>query len=55
MNKYNIDPSQEIFAVGMACVVGSFFGGFTAVASFSRSAVNAMSGAKTPFSSMYNT
>jgi len=45
---YNVDSTQELFALGMANIVGSFFGGWPVCGSFSRSAVNAMSGTRTP-------
>ena len=51
MYKYELNPSQEILAVSIASMVGACFGGFTACASFSRSAINAMSGARSQFSS----
>jgi SulP family sulfate permease len=46
-NDYKIDPNQELFALGMANLVGSFFQSFPGTGGFSRSAVNDQSGAKT--------
>lgn len=47
-----IDPNQELVALGTANIAGSLFQGFPISASFSRSAVNNESGAKTPLSSI---
>jgi len=49
-NKYNVDASQELYAVGLGNLFGSLFGGYPVTGSFSRSAVNSMSGAATTFS-----
>eukprot|EP00794_Sanderia_malayensis_P014989 gene14989-16535_t len=49
-SKQRIDTFQELLATGFANVFVSFFSGFPVTASFSRSAVNNMSGAKTCFS-----
>ena len=48
---YDIDPTQELLALSIGNIVGSFFGGWPVTGSFSGSAVNAMSGTMTPFSS----
>ncbi|KAJ3089532.1 hypothetical protein HK102_006173 [Quaeritorhiza haematococci] len=45
---YTIDPSQEMVALGLTNVLGSFLSGYPATGSFSRSAVNAASGVRTP-------
>ncbi|MDA0873901.1 MAG: solute carrier family 26 protein, partial [Bacteroidetes bacterium] len=47
-----IDPSQELTALGMANVVGSFFLSYPAAGGFGRTAVNAQAGARTPLASM---
>jgi len=44
--KYDIDANQEFMAIGLANIVGAFFQGFPSVGSFSRTAVNGNSGAK---------
>ncbi|CAO3599115.1 unnamed protein product [Absidia cylindrospora] len=53
---YNINPNQEIFAIGISNILGSFFGGAPATGAFSRTAIMAKSGVRTPaggiFSSM---
>ncbi|MCV9387535.1 SulP family inorganic anion transporter [Reichenbachiella ulvae] len=45
-NEYEVRANQELVALGVANVVGSMFSSFTSSASFSRSAVNNNSGAK---------
>ena len=52
-NNYKIDASQELVALGVGNVLASFFAAFPVTGSFSRSAVNSMSGARTPLSSKY--
>jgi len=47
--KYDIDADQEFMAIGIANLVGSFFQGFPVVGSFSRTAVNGNSGARSTF------
>lgn len=47
-----IDPNKELLALGSANIVGSFFQSYLASASFSRSAINQASGAKTPMASV---
>jgi SulP family sulfate permease len=46
-NDYKIVPNQELIALGMANLVGSFFQSFPGTGGFSRSAVNDQAGAKT--------
>lgn len=43
-----LDASQEMIALGMSNILGSFVGAFPATGSFSRSAVNHNSGVRTP-------
>ena len=50
---YEVDSTQELIAMGFANCIGSFLGGFPVCGSFSRSAVNAMSGTRTPFSGLF--
>ncbi|NXL20420.1 S2611 protein, partial [Setophaga kirtlandii] len=47
-NGYRIDPSQELLALGVANVLGSFVSSFPITGSFGRTAVNAQSGVCTP-------
>mmetsp|Transcript_33713 Transcript_33713/g.62348 ORF Transcript_33713/g.62348 Transcript_33713/m.62348 type:complete len:897 (+) Transcript_33713:107-2797(+) len=47
---YEIEPGQELFALGMSNLVGSFFSCYPVTGSFSRSAVNNSTGALTQLS-----
>ncbi|KAL3838102.1 hypothetical protein ACJIZ3_022693 [Penstemon smallii] len=49
-NGYELDSNQELFGLGVANIVGSFFSVYPTTGSFSRSAVNHESGAKTGLS-----
>ncbi len=51
--KERIDPNQELLGQGIANIVGSFSQSFPVSGSFSRSAVNLNSGAKTGMSSVF--
>jgi sulfate transporter 4 len=46
-NGYELDSNQELFGLGVANIFGSFFSAYPTTGSFSRSAVNHESGAKT--------
>ncbi|MDR3567490.1 MAG: SulP family inorganic anion transporter [Syntrophobacteraceae bacterium] len=48
-----LDPNQELIGQGIANIVGSFSLGYPVSGSFSRSAVNLQSGAKTGLSSVF--
>ncbi|XP_074276240.1 putative sulfate transporter 4.2 [Silene latifolia] len=48
-NGYDLDSNQELFGLGVANIAGSFFSAYPTTGSFSRSAVNHESGAKTGF------
>ncbi|NPA94740.1 MAG: SulP family inorganic anion transporter [Thermodesulfobacteria bacterium] len=48
-----INPSQELIGQGLANITGSFFQGYAVSGSFSRSAVNFQSGARTGLSSVF--
>ncbi len=50
---YTIRPNQELLALGASKILGSFFQAIPSSASFSRSALNSDSGAKTTFSSVF--
>lgn len=43
-DKYNIRPNQELVALGLSNLIGSFFKSYPITASFSRSAINQESG-----------
>ena len=47
-NKYKVDPSQELIALGLANFLGSFCSAYPVTGSFSRTAVNSISGVATP-------
>ncbi len=49
-----VDSNQEFVGQGMVNIAVGFFSGYPAAASFSRSAVNLKSGAKTPFAAMFS-
>ncbi|KAG0013859.1 hypothetical protein BGZ81_000800, partial [Podila clonocystis] len=49
---YKVDADQEMFALGMASVGGSFFGGYACTGSLTRTAILSQSGGKTPLASM---
>ncbi|XP_073159518.1 sulfate transporter 4.1, chloroplastic-like isoform X2 [Henckelia pumila] len=51
-NGYDLDSNQELFGLGVANIVGSFFSAYPTTGSFSRSAVNHESGAKTGLSGL---
>ncbi len=49
---YKINPNQELLALGMSNLIGSFFQSFPVTGGFSRSAVNDESGAKSGISAI---
>ncbi len=51
-DEYKIRPNQELIALGLGNMVGSLFKSYPTTASFSRSAINAESGAKTGVSAI---
>ena len=48
VNDYKIVPDQELIAIGVTNVIGTFFNAYPATGSFSRSAIKSMSGVRTP-------
>ncbi|MEH6679032.1 MAG: sulfate permease [Sediminicola sp.] len=50
----NIDPNQELVALGSSNLVGSFFQAYPVTSSFSRSAINAEAGAKSTIASLFS-
>lgn len=46
-HKYEVDPGQELFAIGMSNLLGSMFSSYPVTGSFSRSAVSNNLGAQT--------
>lgn len=51
-NRYEINPNQELIALGAANIAGSLFKGYPVTGGFSRTAVNGQAGAKTPLASI---
>ena len=49
---HKVDPNRELFGLGLAKVVGSFFSAYPNTGSFSRSALNCESGASSSISSI---
>ena len=47
-NRYTVDASQELIALGIANCLSSFVSSYPVTGSFSRTAVNAQSGVATP-------
>lgn len=48
LGRYELDPGQELVAIGAANIAGSLFGGYPVTGGFSRTAVNAQAGARSP-------
>ncbi|KAL6854610.1 sulfate permease [Trichoderma novae-zelandiae] len=48
VNNYTVDPSQEMVAIGMANLLGTFIGGYSSTGSFSRTAIQSKAGVRTP-------
>jgi solute carrier family 26 (sodium-independent sulfate anion transporter), member 11 len=48
INDYKIIPDQELIAIGVTNMIGSFFNAYPATGSFSRSAIKSKSGVRTP-------
>jgi len=48
-----IDASQEMISIGLTNILGSFFSSIPVTGSFSRSTVNAASGAETPLGGVF--
>ncbi|PKP13271.1 MAG: sodium-independent anion transporter [Bacteroidetes bacterium HGW-Bacteroidetes-3] len=49
---YKVVPNQELIAIGMGNIIGSFFQTYPATGGFSRTAVNNQAGAKTPLAAI---
>ena len=52
-DRYEVEASQELVALGLANVVGSIFRAYPTTGGFSRTAVNDRAGARTPLSSLF--
>jgi SulP family sulfate permease len=51
-SKYRVNPDQELMALGISKIFGAFFQSYPTTGSFSRTAINARSGALTGISSI---
>ena len=51
-HRYELDANRELVSLGAANVASGFFGGYPVTGGFSRTAVNDVSGARTPFASI---
>lgn len=51
-NSYDVDANQELISLGMANTTAGLFGGYPVTGGFSRTAVNAAAGARTPLASL---
>ena len=49
INNYQINPSQELIAIGVTNIFGPFFGTYPATGSFSCTAIKSKAGVRTPF------
>ncbi|CAO3692550.1 hypothetical protein G6F70_004352 [Rhizopus microsporus] len=54
INDYSINPNQEIVAIGFTNIWASFFGAYPSTGSFSRTAIKARSGVKTPIAGIFS-
>lgn len=54
INDYSINPNQEIIAIGFTNIWASFFGAYPSTGSFSRTAIKARSGVKTPIAGIFS-
>ncbi|KAK4100214.1 sulfate permease [Parathielavia hyrcaniae] len=53
VNNYIINPSQELVALGFTNVFGPFLGAYPATGSFSRTAIKAKAGVRTPLAGIF--
>ncbi|BGP30935.1 Sulfate permease 2 [Rhodotorula toruloides] len=53
VNNYKIDPNQELIAIGVSNLVGTVFSAYPATGSFSRSAIKAKAGVRTPLAGWF--
>ncbi|EER35516.1 sulfate permease 1 [Candida tropicalis MYA-3404] len=53
INDYKVVPDQEVIAIGVTNLVGTFFNAYPATGSFSRSALKAKCGVKTPLAGIF--
>lgn len=53
VNDYKVVPDQELIAIGVNNLIGTFFNAYPATGSFSRSALKAKCGVKTPLAGIF--
>jgi sodium-independent sulfate anion transporter 11 len=53
LNNYTINPSSEFLAIGVTNLIGPLLGGYAASGSFSRTAINAKAGSRTPLAGIF--
>ncbi|KAH9499571.1 hypothetical protein Btru_074155 [Bulinus truncatus] len=53
VNRYKLDPNQELLSYGISNLVNSFFQGYTITGTFSRTAINSQCGVKTPLGCIF--
>jgi sodium-independent sulfate anion transporter 11 len=53
VNDYKIVPDQEVIAIGVNNLIGTFFNAYPATGSFSRSALKAKCGVRTPLAGIF--
>ncbi|GAA5959499.1 hypothetical protein JCM21900_004521 [Sporobolomyces salmonicolor] len=53
VNNYKIVPDQELLAMGVTNIFGSFFAAYPATGSFSRSAIKSRAGVRTPLAGWF--
>ncbi|KAG0687544.1 hypothetical protein C6P40_002195 [Pichia californica] len=53
INGYRVNANQEFTAIGFTNMIGTFFGAYPVTGSFSRTALSAKCGVKTPFKSAF--
>lgn len=53
INGYRVNPDQEFIAIGFTNMIGTFFGAYPVTGSFSRTALSAKCGVKTPFKAAF--
>lgn len=53
VNDYKIVPGQELTAIGVTNLIGTFFNAYPATGSFSRTAIKSMAGVRTPLAGIY--
>ena len=54
INNYTINPSQELLAIGITNLLGPFLGAYPATGSFSRTAIKAKAGVRTPLAGVFS-